>query len=272
MQKIRDRIVYYQFSSFQKYSPGLRHLITTRMSGYSQKPYDTLNIGLHVGDNRDDVIKNRDLVCRALGYSIDSMVAMQQSHTANVKVIDNRFEGRGAREWGDGIENTDGIVTDSKDIILSGMAADCSLNMLYDPVEKVLALCHSGWKGVVSGVLKNTVSEMVKTFTCKRENIQVGIGPTICEKCYEVGDDLIEAMEYSFPHSIDIILSKTRKGSRSINIVKALHLQLCEAGIKQGHIELSNICNACTVDEFYSYRNENRITGRFGLFAVLNDK
>ncbi len=272
MQKIRDRIIYYQFSSLQRYSPELRHLITTRMRGYSQKPYDTLNIGLHVGDKSDDVIKNRGLVCQALGYSIDSMVAMQQSHSANTKTVDSRYKGRGAREWEDGIENTDGIITSLQDIILSGMAADCSLNLFYDPVERVLAVCHSGWRGIVSGVLRNTISEMVKTFACKRENVHVGIGPTICDKCYEVGDDLVAAMEDSFPHCIDTILSKTREGSRSIDIVKALHMQLCDEGIKPGHIELSNICNACKIDEFYSYRNENSITGRFGLFAVLNYK
>lgn len=270
MQKIRNRIVYYQFSSFQKYSPGLRHLITTRIRGYSQKPYDTLNIGLHVGDKKDDVVRNRKLVCQTLGYDVDSMIAMQQSHTANVRVIDGHYKGRGAREWEDGIENTDAIVTDSKDIILSGMAADCSLNILYEPVKRVLAVCHSGWKGIVSGILRNTISEMVKTFNCRREYIRVGIGPVICSKCYEVGDDLIDAMECSFPSGIDSILSKTEKGSRSINLVNALHIQLCDEGIKPGHIELSNICNACRIDEFYSYRNENGITGRFGLFAVLS--
>ena len=95
MQKIRDRIVYYQFLSFQKYCPELRHLLTTRMSGFSKKPYDSLNIGLHVGDKRDDVIRNRELVCQTLGSNIDSMVAMQQSHSANVKVIDERYMGLG---------------------------------------------------------------------------------------------------------------------------------------------------------------------------------
>lgn len=270
MQRIRDRIVYYQFSSFQVYSPGLRHLITTRISGYSQKPYDTLNIGLHVGDKKDDVLRNRKLVCQTMGYEVDSMIAMQQSHTANVRVIDAHYKGRGAREWEDGIENTDALVTDSKDIILSGMAADCSLNILYDPVKRVLGVCHSGWKGTVSGVLRNTISEMVKTFNCRREYIRVGIGPVICSKCYEVGDDLIEAMKDSFPSSFGGILSKTRQGSWSISLVNALYMQLCGEGIKPGHIELSNICNACKIDEFYSYRNENRTTGRFGLFAVLN--
>jgi YfiH family protein len=152
------------------------------------------------------------------------------------------------------------------------MAADCSLNIFYDPVKKVLAVSHSGWKGIVSRVLPNTIFKMVKTFACKRENIQVGIGPTICEKCYEVGDELIEKIEASFPDSMDQILSKTRKGSRSINIVKALHIQLCDEGIKPGHIELSNLCNACRMGDFFSYRNENKTTGRFGLFAVLSGK
>ena len=187
-------------------------------------------------------------------------------------VIDERYMGKGAREWEDGIENTDGIVTDTKNIILSGMAADCSLNLFYDPLKKVLAVSHSGWKGIVSGVLRNTISKMVKAFVCKRENIHVGIGPTICERCYEVGDELIEKMEASFPDSMDQILSKTNKGSRSLNIIKALYLQLCDEGINPEHIELSNLCNACRMEEFFSYRNENKTTGRFGLFAVLSDK
>ena len=271
MQKIRDRIVYYQFSSFQKYCPELMHLITTRIFGYSEKPYDSLNIGLHVGDKRYDVIRNRELVCQTLGFNINSMVAMQQSHSANVKVIDESYKGKGAREWEDGIEDTDGIVTHTKNMILSGMAADCSLSIFYDPVKKVLAISHSGWKGIVSGVLRNTISKMMKAFACKRENIQVGIGPAICERCYEVGDELIEKMEASFPDCMDQILSKTRKGSRSINIVKALQIQLCNEGIQPEHIELSNLCNACGIKEFYSYRNEDKTTGRFGLFAVLND-
>jgi YfiH family protein len=269
MKRIRNRIVRYQFTSFQRYLPGLRHFITTRMYGFSQKPYDTLNVGLHVGDDPANVIKNRSLVCRELGFGIDSMVAMQQSHSANVAIIGEEDKGRGARQREDGIEDTDGIVTNSKNLVLSAMAADCSLNILYDPVKRVLALTHSGWKGIVSGVLKNTISVMVRTFGCHRRDILVGIGPTICEKCFEVGDDLIEAMEKTFPHRIDAILSQTRKGIQSINMIKALSMQLCDEGIESGHIEVSNICNACRAEEFFSYRMENKITGRFGLFAVL---
>jgi YfiH family protein len=240
------------------------------MFGYSQKPYHSLNMAFHVGDESERVIRNRERVCRTLGYSIDSMIAMQQKHTGNIRIIDRSFMGRGAREWEDGIENTDGIVTDSKGLVLAGMAADCSLNMLYDPAGKVLAVVHCGWKGVVSSVLRNTISAMVHAFRCKRENILVGIGPTICEKCYEVGDNLIAAIEKAFPRRMDTILSKTIKGRRSVNIVKALQMQLCDEGVLNSHIEISHLCNACRVDEFFSYRIENKNTGRFGLFAVLN--
>jgi YfiH family protein len=269
MKRIRNRIVCYQFTSFQRYLPDLRHFITTRMSGFSQKPYDTLNVGLHVGDDPANVIKNRSLVCRELGSGIDSMVAMQQTHSGNIAIIEEEDKGRGARQREDGIENTDGMVTDSKNIILSAMAADCSLNILYDPVKRVLALTHSGWKGIVAGVLKNTVSVMVRDFACHRRDILVGIGPTICERCFEVGDDLIDAMEKTFPNRMDAILSETRKGIQSINMIKALSMQLCDEGIESDHIEVSDMCNACRTEDFFSYRMEDKITGRFGLFAVL---
>ncbi|MGA1790350.1 MAG: peptidoglycan editing factor PgeF [bacterium] len=269
MKRIRNRIVRYQFTSLQRYLPDLRHFITTRMSGFSQKPYDTLNVGLHVGDDPANVRKNRSLVCRELGFGIDSMVAMQQSHSANIAIIEDEDKGRGALQREDGIEDTDGIVTNSKNIILSAMAADCSLNILYDPVKRVLALTHSGWKGIVSGVLKNTISAMVRSFGCHRGDILVGIGPTICERCFEVGDDLIDSMEKIFQHRMDAILSETRKGIQSINMIRALSMQLRDEGIQSDHIEVSDMCNACRTEEFFSYRMENKVTGRFGLFAVL---
>ena len=270
MQKVQSHIKYYQFSSFQRLAPGLKHLVTTRLAGYSQPPYDSLNVGLHVGDKPDDVIRNRKLVCRELGYGLDAIVTMQQSHTANVRIVDCNHKGRGGCKWEDGIEETDGMVTCEKDMILTAMAADCSVNLIYDPVKRVLAVAHSGWKGLASGVLRHTIYTMVNTFSCDRKHIQVGIGPTICAKCYEVGDNVIEAIEHAFPGRKDQVIAKTRKDTPSIDIVKALHLQLCDEGISKDYIEASHLCPACHVEEFYSYRAENKVTGRFGLFAVLS--
>jgi len=155
-------------------------------------------------------------------------------------------------------------------VIILGMAADCSLNLIYDPAKRVLAVAHSGWKGVVSSVLRKTIDMMVNTFSCDRRDIQVGIGPTICPVCYEVGDAVIEAIDYAFPGRKDRILLRTRKGKPSIDIVSALHMQLRDEGISDDHIEASHLCPACHIEEFYSYRAENKVTGRFGLFAVLS--
>lgn len=265
-----DGLVYYQFPLFERYYPGLRHIITTRIGGYSKRPYDTLNIGLHVGDNVEDVIKNRELVCKKLGYPLDSVVAMKQGHGANVKAVDPSFKGRGARGWGDAIEDTDGLITSSGGLVLLTVAADCSLGMFYDPVQGVLALAHSGWAGVVSGVFKNVIVAMEKDFSCKRRDVLVGVGPTICGRCYEVRNDIVKTFQDKFPRYMDEIISTSAKGAKTLDIVKALELQLLTEGIDANHIEVSHLCTTCNTKEFYSYRVEGGNTGRIGIFAVMD--
>lgn len=265
---IENNIIYYQFSILNVYHPNLKHVITTRIGGYSQKPYNSLNIGIHTGDRTFDVIKNRELVCNILGYSIESMVVMKQNHTGNVSIVDLSFKGRGARRWEDGIDNTDGIITNSKGLILSSMSADCSTIIAYDPVKRVLSLAHSGWRGVLLDIIKNMLAKMEEYFHSNRKDIIVGIGPTICKRCYEVGDSIISLFKNRFSSNNDSIISYFNKGWR-LDIVTALKTQLLQEGILNYNIEISNLCNLCNIKEFYSYRGENKITGRTGILAVL---
>jgi YfiH family protein len=270
VKKIIEDMVYYRFSLFEQYCPEVNHIVTTRIGGHSKPPYDTLNVAMHVGDDPEDVIRNRDLVCKKLGYTIDSMVAMQQGHGANVKVIDLSFKGRGARRWEEGIEDTDGIITNSRGLVLSTAAADCSMSLFYDPVQRVLALAHCGWSGVIGNIFKNVIATRVEHFGSRRGDILVGIGPTICEKCYEIGEETVRIFEERFPKDKEEIISISRSGGKSLNIVKALNLQLLDEGIKENQIEVSNLCTSCNLKEFYSYRAEGKDTGRTGIFAVLD--
>ncbi|MGA1825919.1 MAG: peptidoglycan editing factor PgeF [bacterium] len=269
MKKIIDDIVYYQFLLFEAYSAELKHLVTTRLGGYSKKPYNSLNIGFHVGDSHANVLKNRKLVCNKLGYALDSMVSMQQSHGANIKVLDSAYKGRGARNWEDGIANVDGVITNNRELVLLSMSADCGMSMFYDPGKKVLALAHSGWRGIAKGVVRNIIETMETIFSCERSEILVGIGPTICERCYEIGSEIRAIFEQTFPFDKQRIFSKSSNGSQSLNIVKSLELQLLAEGIKPNHIETSNLCNSCESEEFFSYRRDNKKTGRMGIFAVI---
>ncbi|MGA1870018.1 MAG: peptidoglycan editing factor PgeF [bacterium] len=269
MRKIVDNIVYYQFLLFEKYSREVKHLYTTRIGGYSQKPYNSLNLGLHVGDSHTDVVKNRDLACSTLGHPLDSLVAMQQSHGSNTKVINSSYKGRGARNWEDGICRIDGMITDSKKLVLLAMSADCSVIMFYDPHKKVLALAHSGWKGIAKGIIRNVIDIMEKRFSCERNHILVGIGPTICEKCYEIGGDVGKLFKDIFPFNRDTIFSRSIHGAKSLNLIKALELQLMQEGIARNNIETANLCTSCNSGEFFSYRRDNKNTGRIGMLAVL---
>lgn len=232
-------------------------------------PYDSLNVALHVGDRNENVISNRDKVCKEIGYSIDSLVAMQHAHSANVHVISDSEKGKGAKDWSDGLPNTDSIVTNMKDVILFSATADCSVSIFFDPKKSVLGICHAGWKGVRDNIIINTISVMENKFKCNREDIIVGIGPAICDKCYDLKEEVADGFEKQFSVKSDNILRKGADGKRYLQISKAIEVQLISSGIKRDHIEDSRLCTSCMINEFYSYKKENQITGRTGIFAVL---
>lgn len=269
MKKIVNDLVYYKFSIFDQYDHELKHLISTRIGGKSLPPYESLNVGLHVGDRKEDVINNRDRICKKLGYSIDSLVAMKHVHSTNVHVISSSDKGKGAKDWSDGLQDTDCVVTNMKDVILFSATADCSVSILFDPRQNVLGICHAGWKGVRDNIIANTIFKMENQFKCSRGDIIVGIGPAICSKCYDLKEEVADGFERQFSGKSRDILRRGADGKRYLQISKAIEAQLISSGIKGDHIEDSGLCTSCMVHEFYSYKKENEMTGRTGIFAIL---
>ncbi len=206
--------------SWQNLLPRLSVGFSSRNSGVSHGDYKTLNLALHVGDDPNDVITNRKILSNALGFSFDSWTSGEQVHSNHIEIIrkDRRGKGRFSRE--DAIQDTDGIVTDEEDILLTSFYADCVPLFFLDPVKKVIGLAHAGWKGTQFKIGQEMVSTMISTFGSKPENIHVAIGPSIGQCCYEVDNLVVQPIQSTFSMITEEMIWDKKNGHYDIDLKK----------------------------------------------------
>ncbi len=152
---------------------------TTKNGGVSQKPFESLNTGLHVHDKDADVVKNREYIADMFNTDLQSWVFADQTHDNRVQKVTQRDRGKGAREYHTALKATDGLYTNEKNVFLALCFADCVPLFFYDPVKSLVGVAHAGWKGTV----KQIGREMVKQWTEKEgsnpSDIYAVIGPSI---------------------------------------------------------------------------------------------
>ena len=159
---------------------GIRHGFFTREGGVSEGIYASLNCGLGSNDDRARVVENRARVARHLGGNTDRLVTVHQVHSATAVTIDGPFEGE--------LPKADAIVTRTPGLVIGALAADCTPVLFADPVAKVVAAAHAGWRGALGGVVEATVAAMVEA-GARRDRIAAAIGPCIGQDSYEVGPE-----------------------------------------------------------------------------------
>ena len=208
------------------------------------------------GIQKDDgiIINNAlDKIANSFKIQRDKIIYPIQRHTNNVQVVNAYIN----------LENTDGLVTDKKDIMLLTTYADCMPLLFYDPVKRVIANVHSGWKGTVQKIGLNAIDKMVKEFDCKKEDIVCCIGPTIKRDHFLVNQDVEDLFENEFKDINNRIsfIEETElyneKGKQFRIDCTALNKYLfIEFGLKKNNIIDSNICTVCNKDRFHSRRVE----------------
>jgi len=243
------------FSSFREFDRELFHTITDRFGGVSKAPYESLNLALHVEDEAINVLKNREIVSQKYNFTLQNLIYMEQTHSANVAIIKDPSQNK--------IENCDALITDVKNIPLMVMVADCVPILFYDPTKQVIGVAHAGRNGTFLEIAKKTAQKMRDEFGCSLSDLRVGIGVSIGSCCYEVGEDLADICVKSFDKRYVL-----REDDRYFLDLKTLNQdQLREIGIKGENIEVSSICTACDKN-YFSYRREGK-TGRFAGFMML---
>jgi polyphenol oxidase len=247
----------------------IKHFVSTRMGGLSEAPYDSLNLGLHVGDDRDRVLKNRERLAEAVGIPLGQFTIARQVHSGNVKIISDGLQGSGSTGQENAIADTDAMVTDTPGICLIVLVADCVPLLFFDPKRRAIGVAHAGWRGTLKSIAFHTVSAMVKTFGSSPGDIMVGMGPSIGPCCYRVGPEVVSQVERVFHTKDEIIINETEEGQGYLDLWKANLEVLLRAGIETKNIEIAGKCTYDEPDSFFSYRRQGGTTGRFAAGIML---
>ena len=168
----------------------VRHGFSTRLGGVSQGCWSSLNLSFDRGDDPEAVRENFRRIGAAIGVKPEDMVLSRQTHTTNVRVMTEQDRGKGMTRERD-YTDVDGMITNVPGLCLVTSYADCVPLYFVDPVRKAIGLSHSGWRGTVGKIGKETVRLMEKEFGSDPSDILAAVGPSVCMDCYEVSEDVI---------------------------------------------------------------------------------
>lgn len=247
----------------------VKHGFSTRLGGVSEGCYSSLNLSFTRGDEEEAVRENFRRIGWAIGVRCEDMVFSQQTHTTNVRVATEADRGMGImrpREY----QDVDGLVTDVPGLCLVTFYADCVPLFFVDPVKKVIGLSHSGWRGTVGKIGKITVELMQRQYGCDPSDILAAVGPSICQDCYEVSEEVIEKFRENFDRMYwtDLFYQK-ENGKYQLDLWKANEIIFGEAGILPEHMAITNVCTHCNSDVLYSHRTTGDKRGNLAAFLAL---
>lgn len=242
---------------------------STRLGGVSRGCCESMNLSFTRGDDPEAVMENYRRIGHALGISPEQIVCSDQTHTVNVRKV-------GRDDCGNGItkpkpyRDVDGLITDETQVALATFYADCVPLYLVDPEKKAIGLAHSGWRGTVGKIGKATVEAMRREYGCRPEAIRTVIGPSICQECYEVSEDVAEAFKKAYdPGLWDRLMTRREDGKYQLNLWEACRENFLEAGILPEHISMPEICTCCNPGFLFSHRASKGKRGNLAAFLML---
>lgn len=246
---------------------GIDISFSTRVGGVSQIPYDTLNLGLHVGDDSKAVLENRQRWLDQWGVSCSESVVGEQVHGANVLWVNKENGGQGVRELGTAIPAVDGFVTQS-DLGLMEFFADCVPLFFYHPELKAVGIAHAGWKGTAQKIGQKML-ECFEEKGGRPETTWAAIGPSIGPCCYLVDEPVAEQFRVRFTETP--FLHSQGDGQYLLDLWEANRVLLMEKGVRSENIEVASICTADNPDWFFSHRRDGVRTGRMAGWIRMRD-
>ncbi len=254
-----------KFSSFPE--DFIVHAISTRLGGFSQKPFDSLNLALHVGDNAENVLANRKKFMQSLGFKLEDIVTPNQIHGDKVFSIEEIHRGRGSLNYEDSIPETDALITNYPNLPLMLCFADCVPIMFVDTENRAVGIAHGGWKGTMKKIAAKTFLAMQENFGTQAEDCLVGIAPSIGGCCYEIGDEVKKICAETFPNNPELIIE--RDGKNFLDLWTANKIQLMEVGLHEENIDVAGECTCCNSNWYFSYRAAHGETGRIAAVIAL---
>lgn len=245
------------------------HGFSTRLGGVSEGMFSSMNVSFTRGDRKEAVRENYRRLGAAIGFSCEDLVCSDQTHTTNLRVVTEEDRGKGFAKPKD-YTDVDGLVTDVPGLTLVTFYADCVPLYFVDPVRRCIGLSHAGWRGTAGKIGKKTVELMREQYGTRPSDLAAAIGPSICQDCYEVSQDVIEAFQEAFEERFwpELFYAK-ENGKYQLNLWRANELTLLEAGLKPERIAVTDLCTCCNPTLLFSHRASHGKRGNLGAFLML---
>jgi len=267
---------------------GIEHIFTTRIGGASKGDYATLNFSFTRGDEPEAVLENYRRIGECFGVEPAGAVATDQTHTVNIRTVTKEDAGKGVTQAKD-YADIDGLVTNEKGLVLACFTADCVPVYFVDPMKKVIGVAHSGWRGTVAGIGACMIKRMQEEFGCEAKDIVTAIGPSICQSCYEISEEVAvqfqqdfwseacvrefakEAYEAGLHLTGEMLTKGKAEGKYQLDLWLANYIVLRRAGVLQEHISMTDVCTNCNPSYLFSHRATGGKRGNLAAFLMLKE-
>ena len=267
----------------------VKHLFSTRLGGVSEGIFATMNLNFNRGDKPENVAENYRRIGKVLGVRPEDMVTSKQTHTTNIRLITSKDKGKGVVVPLD-YDDVDGLITQEEGIVLVTSYADCVPLYFVDPVKNAIGLAHSGWRGTVRQMGACMVKAMQEQFGSCPKDLVAAIGPSICQECYEVSEEVAEAFQEILKGTEDIVreiyeseyygdgkvhhqVLETGKapGKYQLDLWLANLIILRRAGIPLQQIAVTDICTCHNPEYLFSHRASQGQRGALQAFLMLRE-
>jgi polyphenol oxidase len=253
--------------------------ITSRHGGVSELHLQSMNCALHVQDDPNNVITNRESFAETLNIPFDAWTCAEQVHGSRVAVVTASDRGKGRMSREDAFQATDALITQEPGVWLTAFFADCVPLYFFDPVQRAVGLAHAGWKGTVLLIAEETVNAMAAAFGSQPSDLRAAVGPSIGACCYEVDEavakpvrEALEQIGLADQTELFIQPRPGREGKFMLNLQQLNRQIMIKAGILPSRIEICGMCTSCRTDAFYSHRKEQGLTGRMAAWIGIHLK
>ncbi|MCI2106933.1 MAG: peptidoglycan editing factor PgeF [Intestinimonas sp.] len=231
---------------------GVVHAFSTRLGGVSSGIWSSMNLGTTRGDDPACVRENYHRFFTAVGADETRIVMSNQIHSSIVRTVTSADVKPDL--YAEEADEADGLVTDVPGVALVVFSADCLPVLLYDPVRRVAAAVHAGWRGTAAGIVECAVEKMTRHYGCRAENILAAIGPGISACCFETHEDVPDAMKQAIGSAALPLIRPLESGKFLVDLKGINAVRLTHAGLARGHIAVSGDCTACLPEKYWSHR------------------
>lgn len=245
----------------------LSHAFTTKKSGISEGVYSSLNLFSSDEEEYKNALENRKILSKVMNFNYENLTLARQVHGKNVFKVTSNEIGRGAFSHQEAIPETDALITNIPNVPIMLLYADCLPIIVVDKKNKSIGVVHAGWKGTAQAILDETIKQMFLHFNSQPENLFIAFGVGISRKNFQIGQeafDLLSKVNYS-ENSFDFINDKIYADLIEINVSQALNLKVPNKNIDYNRA----LCTYEHKELFYSYRRDNKVTGRHSAIAFI---